>query len=36
MVSAVEMVGLLWWNDGSDIHFAEFHIAKNLRTYTEL
>jgi hypothetical protein len=34
--SAMEMVGLLWWNTGNDIHFAEFHTAKRLRMYTEL
>jgi hypothetical protein len=24
------------WNTSSDINFAEFHIAKHLRRYTEL
>jgi hypothetical protein len=33
MFSAVEMVGLVWWNTGNDILFAEFHTAKHLRTY---
>jgi hypothetical protein len=36
MVSAVEIVWVLWWNTSSSIHFAEFHISKYLRTYTEL
>jgi hypothetical protein len=34
-VSAVEFVGLLGWYTSNDIHFAEFHIAKHFRTYTE-
>jgi hypothetical protein len=36
MVSSMEIAGLLWWNAGNDIHFVEFHIAKYLRTFTEL
>jgi hypothetical protein len=35
-ISAMEIVGLLWWNTSNNVHFAEFHIAKHLRMYTEL
>jgi hypothetical protein len=24
----MQIVWLLWWNTGNDIHFAEFHIVK--------
>jgi hypothetical protein len=27
-VSEMEMVGLLWWNTGHDVHFAGLHVAK--------
>jgi hypothetical protein len=33
MVSAMEMAGLLWQNNGNNIHFAEFHIAEHMRMY---
>jgi hypothetical protein len=33
--SAVQIEGLLYWNTGNDMHFAEFHIGKHFRTYTE-
>jgi hypothetical protein len=36
MVSAMGMVGLLWWNIGNDNHFREFHFEKHLTTYREL
>jgi hypothetical protein len=36
MVSAMEVVRLLLWNIGNDIDVTEFHIAKQMRTYTEL
>jgi hypothetical protein len=32
----MEMVGLLWWNTGNVIIFAEVHIEKQLRMYAEL
>jgi hypothetical protein len=32
----VEIVGLLWCNTSNDIQFAELHIEKHLRMYTEL
>jgi hypothetical protein len=35
-VSPMEMVGLLLWNTSNYTNFAEFHIAKHLRIYTEL
>jgi hypothetical protein len=31
----MEMIGLLWWNTGNNIYFAEFHSAKHFRMYTE-
>jgi Flp pilus assembly protein TadB len=28
IVFTMEMMGLLWWNTGNNIHFAELHITK--------
>jgi hypothetical protein len=36
VVSAMEIVGLLWWNRSNHIHFTEFYLAEHLRTYLEL
>jgi hypothetical protein len=35
-VSAIGIVGFLWWNTGNEIHLREFHIAKYFRVHAEL
>jgi len=35
VVSAIDMVGVMWWNTGNNIRFAEFHISRHLRMYPD-
>jgi hypothetical protein len=31
MVIAMEMAGLLWWNNGNNLQFSEFQITKTFK-----
>lgn len=36
VVSATDMVGVMWWNTGNNIEFTEFPISRHLRMYPGL